>query len=148
MEPFESEGTLKGHLVQLSHNKRGHLQLGQAAQSPVQPEPSEPPGRAAAGRSPVLPRPPPSLPLSFPPSLRRCLPAAELGMAGLAGVLCLAAAAACLLPAQGRESDAGWTQQKVGRAGPLWFSAASRVCPLSLGPLPGALRRDGRGGRR
>ncbi|XP_052555797.1 glutaminyl-peptide cyclotransferase [Tympanuchus pallidicinctus] len=112
MEPFESEGTLKGHLVQLSHNKRGHLQLGQAAQSPVQPEPSEPPGRAAAGRSPVPPRPPPSLPLSFPPSLRRCLPAAELGMAGLAGVLCLAAAAACLLPAQGRESDAGWTQQK------------------------------------
>lgn len=139
MEPLESEGTLKGHLVRLSRNKQGHLQLGQAAQSPVQPDPSEPPGGAPAGRSPVPPRPPPSLPPFFPPSLRRCLPATELGMAGLAGVLCLAAAAACLLPAQGRESDAGWTQQKVGRVGPRRAAVVfRRLADLSFVPRPAA----------
>ena len=35
---FELEGTFKGHLVQLPWNKKGHLQLDQVAQSPVQPE--------------------------------------------------------------------------------------------------------------
>ena len=31
---FESEGSLKSHLVQLSYNEQGHLQLDQGAQSP------------------------------------------------------------------------------------------------------------------
>lgn len=132
MEPFESERTLKGLLVQLSRNKHGYLQLGQATPSAVQLDPSEPPGGAAAGRSPV---PPPSVRPSFPPSLRRCLPTTELGMAGLAVALCLAAAAAvCLLPAQGRESDAGWTQQKVGRAAVVF----RRLAGLSFVPRPAA----------
>ncbi|XP_065585540.1 glutaminyl-peptide cyclotransferase [Cyrtonyx montezumae] len=129
MEPFEPEGTLKGHLAQLPRNELGHLQLGHAAQSPVQPDPSEPRGGAAAGRSPT---PPSSVPPSRPPSLRRCLPgaarvlrpAAELGMAGLAGALCLAAAAACLLPAQGWESDAGWTLQKYSHQPSILHSDA------------------------
>ena len=33
-----SEGTLKGHLVQLPRNEQGHLQLHQVAQSPIQPD--------------------------------------------------------------------------------------------------------------
>ena len=37
-ELFEKEGTLKGHLVQLSCNEQGHLQLHQVAQSSVQPD--------------------------------------------------------------------------------------------------------------
>ena len=37
-ELFELEGTLKGHLVQLPCSEQGHLQLHQAAQSPVQPD--------------------------------------------------------------------------------------------------------------
>jgi len=37
-ESFELEGALKGHLVQLSYNECGHLQLYQVAQSPIQPD--------------------------------------------------------------------------------------------------------------
>ena len=36
IELFELEGTYKGHLVQLSCNEQGHLQLHQVTQSPVQ----------------------------------------------------------------------------------------------------------------
>lgn len=39
IESFELEGTLKGHLVHLSCNKKGHLQLDQVDQSLVQPHP-------------------------------------------------------------------------------------------------------------
>jgi len=35
-ESFELEGILKGHLVPLPCSEQGHLQLDQAAQSPVQ----------------------------------------------------------------------------------------------------------------
>jgi len=38
IKPFELEGTLKGHLVQLPCNEQGHLQLDQGAQSPIQPD--------------------------------------------------------------------------------------------------------------
>ena len=38
-EWFGLEGTFKGHLVQAPCNEQGHLQLDQAAQSPVQPDP-------------------------------------------------------------------------------------------------------------
>jgi len=38
LESFGLEGTFKGHLVQPPCSKQGHLQLGQVAQSPVQPE--------------------------------------------------------------------------------------------------------------
>lgn len=60
-------------------------------------------------------------------------------MAGLAGALCLAAAAvSCLPPAQGRESGAGWTLLKVGLTSPSFPSP-----PLRHGPP-----RGGQGGRR
>ena len=35
---IELERTFKGHLVQLPYNEQGHLQLEQAAQSPIQPD--------------------------------------------------------------------------------------------------------------
>ncbi|OXB54921.1 hypothetical protein ASZ78_014185 [Callipepla squamata] len=44
-------------------------------------------------------------------------------MAGLAGALCLAAVA-CLLPAQGWQSDAGWTQQKYSHQPSILHSDA------------------------
>lgn len=60
-------------------------------------------------------------------------------MAGLAGALCLAAAAASWLPpAQGRESGAGWTLLKVG------LTSASP--PLGHGP-PAGVPPPGRAGR-
>lgn len=60
-------------------------------------------------------------------------------MAGLAGALCLAAAAvSCLPAAQGRESGAGWTLLKVGLTSPSFPSP-----PLRHGPP-----RGGQGGRR
>lgn len=60
-------------------------------------------------------------------------------MAGLAGALCLAAAAvSCLPPAQGRDSGAGWTLLKVGLTSPSFPSP-----PLRHGPP-----RGGQGGRR
>jgi len=37
VEFFGLEETLRGHLVQPLCSKQGHLQLGQVAQSPVQP---------------------------------------------------------------------------------------------------------------
>jgi len=37
MEELGLEGTFKGHLVQHPCNEKGHLQLDQVAQSPVQP---------------------------------------------------------------------------------------------------------------
>lgn len=61
-------------------------------------------------------------------------------MAGLAGALCLAAAAAsCLPPAQGRESGAGWTLLKVGLTSPPLSSP-----PLRHGPSRGGRRCEGR----
>ena len=38
IESFESDGTLKGHLIQLSCNEQGHLQLHQSPKSPTQPD--------------------------------------------------------------------------------------------------------------
>jgi len=38
IESFELEGTLKGHLVQLSSNEQGYPQLDHIAQSPIQPD--------------------------------------------------------------------------------------------------------------
>ena len=37
MESLQLEGIFKGHLVQLSHNEQGHVQLHQAAQGLIQP---------------------------------------------------------------------------------------------------------------
>jgi len=37
-ESFEWEETPKGHLIQLSCNEQGHLQLHQVLQSPIQPD--------------------------------------------------------------------------------------------------------------
>ena len=38
IEWFGLEGTFKGHLVQSHCKQQGHLQLGQVAQSPIQPD--------------------------------------------------------------------------------------------------------------
>ena len=38
IELSELEGTFKGHLLQPPCNERGHLQLDQVAQSPIQPD--------------------------------------------------------------------------------------------------------------
>ena len=37
-QPFELEGTLKDHLVQLPCSEQGYIQIVQVVQSPVQPD--------------------------------------------------------------------------------------------------------------
>ena len=66
------EGILKGHLVQLSCSEEGHLQLQQAAQSPVQPDLERLQGRSIHLLSgqlvPVPHRPSSKKPLPYIPS--------------------------------------------------------------------------------
>jgi len=38
IESFELKGTFNGQLVQPAFNERGHLQLDEGAQSPIQPD--------------------------------------------------------------------------------------------------------------